>query len=75
MKMGLSTVTCKGLQPPTLKLHKKFTHGDKNLISTEDLALIPKEIPPQLYTGIPKIRLLHMIKCVSSTLTEPQRIK
>jgi len=37
-----------GLEPPTLKLHKKFIHSDKILIST-NLALVLKDRSTALY--------------------------
>lgn len=38
MQVGLSSINASILQPPTSKLHKKFMHIDKNLLSA-DLSL------------------------------------
>jgi len=77
MKMGFSTVTSSGLQLPTQKLHRKFIHRDKNLIS-KDLALVPKVISPQLYGDLPKIipryvKMLKVTQIVSSLLGDSEK--
>lgn len=46
--MGMSTISCSGLQPPAFKFHKKFLHSDTELIS-KVLALVIKDLTTARY--------------------------
>jgi len=68
---GLHTFTCGALQPPNLKLQKRFLHRDKDLISAD---FVPK-VSPQLWIDLPRITPTHvtmltMTYKLSSTIEE-----
>jgi len=66
MEMECFTVACRGLQPPSLKLHKIFIYGDKGV------ALVPKDLSTTLQRSRKNltpiyVKMLRVTQVESST--------